>query len=457
MENPPLNDSTIHQDSPSPRLISLDQFRGYTVAAMFLVNFVGSYAAVAAFLPTLKHWNNHCSFADTVMPQFFFAVGFSFRLSYLKRRENLGAGQANLRILRRILGLLLVALIIHQLDGRYGSWQELKSLGFVGFLKNSFLQSYFQTLAHIGFSSLWVVPVIGARARVQLCYLVLSGLLFVWLSSLGYYHWVMTKPGIDGGPLGFLSWSTPLLLGSLAFDICQKRPRRTWIPMLSAGCAAMLAGYALSCLSAFTYPNHLNTSDRTEGYRLAHNPFVRPTAAVIEADDKQNSLDWWQKLTVSGSDIPDGKFPMSEHWVLARKSALNQAVSKKELPKDATADQVPKEAWYTPQSHYLNLWTMSQRAGSWSYMLFGGGLSMVILAGLMIVCDGWGWQLGLFRTLGVNALVAYILHDMVNDAVRPFVPRDAPLWWVFVGFGISFFLCYLILRSLEKQKLFVKL
>jgi hypothetical protein len=75
----------------------------------------------------------------------------------------------------------------------------------------------------------------------------------------------------------------------------------------------------------------------------------------------------------------------------------------------------------------------------------------------MIVCDGWGWQLGLFRTLGVNALVAYILHDMVNDAVRPFVPRDAPLWWVFVGFGISFFLCYLILRSLEKQKLFVKL
>lgn len=453
-----MNDQiTIQNDASGPRMVSLDQFRGYTVAAMFLVNFVGSYAAVSAFLPTLKHWNNHCSFADTVMPQFFFAVGFSFRLSYLKRREKLGVGHANLRIVRRIFGLLLVALIIHQLDGRYGSWQQLKSLGLTGFFKNSFLQSYFQTLTHIGFASLWVVPVIGARAKTQFCYLILSGLLFVWLSSAGYYHWVMTKPGIDGGPLGFLTWSTPLLLGSLAYDICQKYPRRTWIPMLTAGCAVALAGYSLSCVSTFTYPNHWNDTAKSLRDRLAHNPFVRPVATAIEAVTETNSLNWWQMLTVSGNEIPDGRLSVAEHWVLARKSALNQARANNELPQGTTADRVPEDAWYIPQTRYLNLWTMSQRAASWSYMLFGGGLSMMILAGLMIVCDGWSWQLGVFRTLGVNALVAYILHGMVNEAVRPFVPQDSPLWWVFLGFGISFYICYLILRSLEKQKLFVKL
>ena len=43
-----------------------------------------------------------------------------------------------------------------------------------------------------------------------------------------------------------------------------------------------------------------------------------------------------------------------------------------------------------------------------------------------IACDIWGWQLGMFRTLGTNALVGYILHGIVADAVEPFIPSDAP-------------------------------
>ena len=67
---------------PSGRIVSLDQFRGYTVAGMLLVNFLGGYAAVPA---VLKHHNTYCSYADTIMPQFFFAVGFAFRLTFLRR------------------------------------------------------------------------------------------------------------------------------------------------------------------------------------------------------------------------------------------------------------------------------------------------------------------------------------------------------------------------------------
>ncbi len=57
----------------------MDQFRGYTVAGMFVVNFVGG---LAAFPEVLKHHNGlpYFSYADTIMPSFMFAAGFSYRL-----------------------------------------------------------------------------------------------------------------------------------------------------------------------------------------------------------------------------------------------------------------------------------------------------------------------------------------------------------------------------------------
>src|SRR5687768_11775248 len=107
------------RDAPSARLASLDQFRGYTVAAMFLVNFVGSYAAVKAALPNLAHHHTFCSYADTVMPQFLFAVGFAYRMTFLRRLEADGAWTAYGHAAWRGLGLLLAGFIVHHLDGKY--------------------------------------------------------------------------------------------------------------------------------------------------------------------------------------------------------------------------------------------------------------------------------------------------------------------------------------------------
>jgi predicted acyltransferase len=44
------------------RIASLDQFRGYTVAGMFLVNFVGGFEVIKASWPILKHHNNYGPF-----------------------------------------------------------------------------------------------------------------------------------------------------------------------------------------------------------------------------------------------------------------------------------------------------------------------------------------------------------------------------------------------------------
>ena len=84
----------------SRRLVSLDQFRGYTVLGMVLVNFVGSFEAIPA---VLKHHNNYCSYADTIMPQFLFAVGFAFRLTFERRVQREGVGAAYGRMIQRLL------------------------------------------------------------------------------------------------------------------------------------------------------------------------------------------------------------------------------------------------------------------------------------------------------------------------------------------------------------------
>ncbi len=85
---------TLTDEPASRRIVSLDQFRGYTVAGMLLVNFLGGYQAVPAIL---KHHNTYCSYADTIMPQFFFAVGFAYRLTFLRRVGSRVAGRRSSR------------------------------------------------------------------------------------------------------------------------------------------------------------------------------------------------------------------------------------------------------------------------------------------------------------------------------------------------------------------------
>src|SRR5262245_1368210 len=90
----------------APRIASLDQFRGYTVAGMFLVNFLGHLD----FTPqVLKHNNTHFSYADSILPSFLFICGVSYRLSFLRRQAIAGWLPAARQFGRRSLGLILIS------------------------------------------------------------------------------------------------------------------------------------------------------------------------------------------------------------------------------------------------------------------------------------------------------------------------------------------------------------
>src|SRR5262245_38952000 len=121
-----------------PRIASLDQFRGYTVLGMFLVNFVGSFAAIKTFLPVLCHHHTYFSYADSFMPQFFFAVGFAYRLTFLRRWETQGPRPAFGHTLKRNFGLILLGFVVHHLDGNFQKWADLEKLGLWGVLQTAF-------------------------------------------------------------------------------------------------------------------------------------------------------------------------------------------------------------------------------------------------------------------------------------------------------------------------------
>jgi predicted acyltransferase len=353
--------------SAAPRLASLDQFRGYTVAGMLLVNFVGRFPVTP---PILKHHNTYCSYADTIMPQFFFAVGFAYRLTLLRRIARDGPRAAFSHAWGRNLGLILFGLVLYHLDGKAETWDQLRAPGLRGFLTTAFQREPFQTLVHIGIASIWVMPVMAARSSAIALFAVASGLLHLGLSWRFYFDHAWNRPVIDGGPLGFLTWSLPLLAGALAYDaVAARGPRRALGPLVGGGLALMALGYALSCAGA-------------------------------------------------------------RDWV---------------------------EPPFVPPSRPVDLWTMSQRTGSASYQAFAAGFSLVVYALFVAACDIGPLRIGLFRTFGTNALVAYVLHGMVAGFVAPYLPKDAPYWYAAAGFWAYFGLCYLFVRHLERQGVFVRM
>ena len=134
-------DKVASSPSSSARIVSMDQFRGYTVAGMFLVNFVGG---LAAFPEVLKHHNGHpyFSYADSIMPSFMFAAGFSYRLTTLRRLAQQGAASTYGHVLVRSLALVLVSLVMymHGDVDEFKKWAEMTPEGiwkFVGMLLES--------------------------------------------------------------------------------------------------------------------------------------------------------------------------------------------------------------------------------------------------------------------------------------------------------------------------------
>jgi hypothetical protein len=271
---------------------------------------------------------------------------------------------------------------------------------FYGLFKRELLQ----TLLHIAVTSLWILPVIVSSWRVRIWYMVASGLLHVLLSWWFNYDWVYADPkGIDGGPLGFLTWSIPALCGSLACDAVRATGPAAATKIALSGVGVMLLGWLIS---APTVLYNVHGDPTTTVSQYASDPVI-PTLERLRSWD--------------GTFVEPPFFP----------------------PPDFKERQ-----W--------NYWMMSQRGGTLSYPTFAAGVSLIIYALFLWVCDGMHLQLGFFRTLGTNSLAAYILHSVAGWIVRPYFPRDSNAIWALTGFVLFTLFVYCICRLFERLGWYIR-
>ncbi len=416
-----------------PRLVSLDQFRGYTIAGMFLVNFIGGFA-VSPFL--FRHHYTFCSYADTIMPHFLFAVGFAFRLSFGRRELKPGASAGYGRVVRRLVGLGLVGLFIFQMDDRLDPryWIDLVSRQAWNEVWRPFGKNWMQTLFQIATATCWVVPVIRARARWRVLWLVASAALHVLISHYFYYAW-MYEPGQGhtGGPLGFLTWCIPTLVGTFACDWALDGVGKGRIGRMFAWSLVLMAiGYVMSCGTRwYDVPADETTADAVG--ETASNPVI-PTAKQFDSWQQHIQRGEWSSVVAEPPFVPP---PDTGH-----------------------------RKW--------NYWMMSVKPGTLSFMTFNAGFSMFVYMLFYLACDGGGLQLGLFRTLGRNSLAGYLIQWPTDDIFTKLIERtsarwgpslgfppdavgrNAPVVFVLVGFAVYFAVNWLILWAMERKKIFLK-
>ena len=234
------------------RLISLDVLRGFTVAAMILVNYPGSEQFSYAPLNHTK-WNG-LSPTDLIAPIFLFVVGVSIALAYTKRLAmGLRKADMNKKIVGRSIKIYLVGIFLNLLPDF-----NFADLRYTGTLPRIALVFLFCAILFL--NSTWKQQVWTAIGILVGYWLVM---LFVPLPGYGkpmlepginVAAWLDTKflPGTmwqkTWDPEGILSTFpsfvtgiTGMLAGRLLLGNLEKKDKAIWL--LSGGFVAILAGY----------------------------------------------------------------------------------------------------------------------------------------------------------------------------------------------------------------------
>jgi predicted acyltransferase len=214
-----------------PRLPALDQFRGFAILGMVIVNYLARIQIVPSWL---KHAPDAgLTVADLVAPFFIFAIGLTYRASFERRVEKAGLRTALLHALQRNLVLIGIGAILSASESMLGidnhsSWGVLQAIGVAGIINLLFI-------------------------RLPLPWTALVG-----LGLLGSYQYMLDNSWKElvlhsshGGILGSLSWAAMLTLATvLAGWFFDPKQRARLFPLAAAAC--LVGGLFLSTISSIS-------------------------------------------------------------------------------------------------------------------------------------------------------------------------------------------------------------
>jgi predicted acyltransferase len=170
------------------RLISLDAFRGFTIAGMMLVNNPGSWSTI---YPQLEHaaWNGW-TFTDFIFPFFLWIVGIAMTISFANRIERGDTkGKLIAQAARRGAMIFLIGTFLTMFP--FGLFNTHYSLDYAQ------LPAVFQRIAE--YFSHMRIP--GVLQRIGVCYF-LATLIYLnttvrgqiaWIVGLLAAYWLMLK------------------------------------------------------------------------------------------------------------------------------------------------------------------------------------------------------------------------------------------------------------------------
>jgi predicted acyltransferase len=209
--------------STSDRLVSLDAFRGLTIAGMILVNNPGDWSHV---YPPLLHakWHGWTP-TDLIFPFFLFIMGVSMNLSMAKRQQS-SRGRIYLKILSRTLVLFGLGLFLNAFPAF-----DLGALRIPGVLQRIALVYFFGALivTHVG-----VKAQAGITAGLLLLYWALMALIPVPPHGAG-------DLSVEGNLAAHVD--NALLHGHMWRETWDPEGLLSTIPAIATGLLGYLAGF----------------------------------------------------------------------------------------------------------------------------------------------------------------------------------------------------------------------
>lgn len=449
-----MSTTTPTAPTTSDRIASLDQYRGYAIFGMMLVNFFGHYkiewvkelndspmksALEFIFGQQLHHFGEYMTYADTIAPIFMFVVGIGMRLSWLRRVQHVEPGAARKAMAKRYFTLVLIAFAIYS----GWLWDALMNIGLAGLVTVLVVDKK------------WVVRIAYAVGLVAAYQLIFSFTSYgEWLLRLGQYgkelDWpwitiflplrdVLLDVRINGGLLGHWSWAFMMIFGTIAYDIMATQDQKKILTgLIGFGVVLSVFGWGVKLAGTAAY------YEKAEPYG----------AARMLAGDFEPAKQMVSKSPGMYSSLAKGNAEAEAALKDKNMEAFATLMNDKLTVLAEKAPEVPPRL--------ANEWVFSKNYQTMPFPIWATALCFFHLLLFYFLCDILKLNIPGLIVVGLNPLFIYIFQSLTLDSLSSIIGyydlKDTTSGTLVLGSFVAYWgLLYAMARYMYNRNIIIKL